>query len=145
MRVAVLNGPNLNLLGTREPELYGRLTLADIEASVRSEAARLEVEIEWFQTNHEGELVEAVQGLRDRVDGAVINPAAYGHSSLALRDAFLAVRVPFVEVHLSNIFAREPARRHSVLADLAVAVIAGLGGAGYPVALAALVDRLRAD
>jgi 3-dehydroquinate dehydratase-2 len=144
MRVAVLNGPNLNLLGTREPELYGRLTLADIEASVRSEAARLEVEIEWFQTNHEGELVEAVQGLRDRVDGAVINPAAYGHSSLALRDAFLAVRVPFVEVHLSNIFAREPARRHSVLADLAVAVIAGLGGAGYPVALAALVDRLRA-
>ncbi|HET9293506.1 MAG TPA: type II 3-dehydroquinate dehydratase [Gemmatimonadales bacterium] len=144
MRVAVLNGPNLNLLGTREPELYGRQTLADIEASVRREAARLDVEIEWFQTNHEGDLVEAVQGLRGRVDGAVINPAAYGHSSLALRDAFLAVRIPFVEVHLSNIFAREPVRRHSVLADLAVAVIAGLGGAGYPVALATLVDRLRA-
>lgn len=144
MRVAVLNGPNLNLLGTREPELYGRQTLADIEASVRQEAARLDVEIEWFQTNHEGELVEAVQGLRGRVDGVVINPAAYGHSSLALRDAFLAVRIPFVEVHLSNIFAREPVRRHSVLADLAVAVIAGLGGAGYPVALATLVDRLRA-
>ena len=144
MRVAVLNGPNLNLLGTREPELYGRQTLADIEASVRHEAARLDVEVEWFQTNHEGDLVEAVQGLRGRVDGAVINPAAYGHSSLALRDAFLAVRIPFVEVHLSNIFAREPARRHSVLADLAVAVIAGLGGAGYPVALATLVDRLRA-
>jgi 3-dehydroquinate dehydratase-2 len=144
MRVAVLNGPNLNLLGTREPELYGRQTLADIEASVRDEAARLDVEIEWFQTNHEGDLVEAVQGLSGRVDGVVINPAAYGHSSLALRDAFLAVRIPFVEVHLSNIFAREPVRRHSVLADLALAVIAGLGGAGYPVALATLVDRLRA-
>lgn len=144
MRVAVLNGPNLNLLGTREPELYGRQTLADIEASVRAEAARLNVEIEWFQTNHEGDLVEAVQGLRGRVDGVVINPAAYGHSSLALRDAFLAVRIPFVEVHLSNIFAREPVRRHSVLADLALAVIAGLGGAGYPVGLATLVDRLRA-
>lgn len=144
MRVAVLNGPNLNLLGTREPELYGRQTLADIEARVRDEAARLDVEIEWFQTNHEGDLVEAVQGLRGRVDGVVINPAAYGHSSLALRDAFLAVRIPFVEVHLSNIFAREPVRRHSVLADLALAVIAGLGGAGYPVALATLVDRLRA-
>jgi 3-dehydroquinate dehydratase-2 len=144
MRVAVLNGPNLNLLGTREPELYGRQTLADIEASVRDEAARLDVEIEWFQTNHEGDLVEAVQGLRGRVDGVIINPAAYGHSSLALRDAFLAVRIPFVEVHLSNIFAREPVRRHSVLADLALAVIAGLGGAGYPVALATLVDRLRA-
>ena len=143
MRVAVLNGPNLNLLGTREPELYGRQTLADIEASVRDEAARLDVEIEWFQTNHEGDLVEAVQGLTGRVDGVVINPAAYGHSSLALRDAFLAVRIPFVEVHLSNIFAREPVRRHSVLADLALAVIAGLGGAGYPVALATLVDRLR--
>ena len=144
MRVAVLNGPNLNLLGTREPELYGRQTLADIEASVRDEAARLDVEIEWFQTNHEGDLVEAVQGLTGRVDGVVINPAAYGHSSLALRDAFLAVRIPFVEVHLSNIFAREPVRRHSVLADLALAVIAGLGGAGYPVALATLVDRLLA-
>jgi 3-dehydroquinate dehydratase-2 len=144
MRVAVLNGPNLNLLGTREPELYGRQTLADIEASVRDEAARLDVEIEWLQTNHEGDLVEAVQGLRGRVDGVIINPAAYGHSSLALRDAFLAVRIPFVEVHLSNIFAREPVRRHSVLADLAHAVIAGLGGAGYPVALATLVDRLRA-
>jgi len=144
MRVAVLNGPNLNLLGTREPELYGRQTLADIEASVRDEAARLDIEIEWFQTNHEGDLVEAVQGLRGRVDGAVINPAAYGHTSLALRDAFLAVRIPFVEVHLSNIFAREPERRYTVLADLAIAVIAGLGGAGYPVALTTLVERLRA-
>jgi 3-dehydroquinate dehydratase II len=144
MRVAVLNGPNLNLLGVREPALYGRQTLADIEAMVRAEAAALDVELEWSQTNHEGVLVDAVQALRGRVDGAVVNPAAFGHSSLALRDAFLAVQVPFVEVHLTNIFGREPERRHTVLADLAVAVIAGLGARGYAVGLRALVDRLRA-
>jgi len=144
MRVAVLNGPNLNLLGVREPERYGRHTLGDIEAMAREEAARLDVEVEWFQTNHEGALVDAVQALRGRVDGAVVNPAAFGHTSLALRDAFLAVQVPFVEVHLTNIFGREPERRHTVLADLAVAVIAGLGARGYPVGLRALVDHLRA-
>jgi 3-dehydroquinate dehydratase-2 len=144
MRVAVLNGPNLNLLGVREPALYGRETLADIEAMVRAEAVLLDVELEWVQTNHEGALVDAVQGLRGRADGAVVNPAAYGHTSLALRDAFLAVQVPFVEVHLTNIFGREAERRHTVLADLAVAVIAGLGARGYTVGLRALVDRLRA-
>jgi len=144
MRVAVLNGPNLNLLGVREPALYGTATLADLEAMVRAEAAGLDVAIDWLQTNHEGVLVDAVQGLKGRVDGAVVNPAAYGHTSLALRDAFLAVQVPFVEVHLTNIFGREPERRHTVLADLAVAVIAGLGVRGYPVALRALVDHLRA-
>jgi len=143
MRVAVLNGPNLNLLGEREPSLYGRRTLADIEAITRAEAAALGVDLEWFQSNHEGALVEMVQGLRDRADGAVINPAAYGHTSLALRDAFLAAPIPFVEVHLTNIFGREPERRHTVLADLAVAVIAGLGAQGYPVGLRALVERLR--
>jgi len=144
MRVAVLNGPNLNLLGVREPELYGRATLGDIEAMARKEGALLDVEVDWLQTNHEGALVDAVQALRGRVDGAVVNPAAFGHTSLALRDAFLAVQVPFVEVHLTNIFGREPERRHTVLADLAVAVIAGLGAQGYPVALRALVDHLRA-
>lgn len=144
MRVAVLNGPNLNLLGVREPALYGHETLADIEAMVRAEAALLDVDVEWVQTNHEGALVDAVQGLRGRTDGALVNPAAYGHTSLALRDAFLAVQVPFVEVHLTNIFGREPERRQTVLADLAVAVIAGLGARGYPVGLRALVDRLRA-
>ena len=143
MRVAVLNGPNLNLLGQREPELYGRLSLADIEAMTRAEAGVLAVELEWLQSNHEGTLVDAVQALHGRVDGAVVNPAALGHTSLALRDAFLAVQVPFVEVHLTNIFGREPERRHTVLADLAVAVIAGLGAAGYPVGLRALVERLR--
>ncbi len=143
MRIAVLNGPNLNLLGTREPEFYGRSTLAEIEQLVRSEASRLGAEIEWTQSNHEGELVDAVQGLRGRVDGAMINPAALTHSSLSLRDAFLAVQVPFVELHLSNIFAREPERRHSVLADLALGMVVGFGAQSYVLALHALVGRLR--
>jgi 3-dehydroquinate dehydratase-2 len=144
MRIAVLNGPNLNLLGTREPEIYGRTTLAEIEQLVRAEAAKLGSEIEWTQSNHEGALVDAVQALRNRVDGALVNAAALTHSSLPLRDAFLAVRVPFVECHLSNIFAREPERRHSVLADLAVGVVTGFGAQSYVLALHALVGRLRA-
>jgi len=144
MRVAVLNGPNLNLLGTREPEVYGRTTLAEIEQLVRAEAARLGADIEWTQSNHEGVLVDAVQGLRGRVDGALVNAAALSHSSLSLRDAFLAVRVPFVELHLSNIFAREPERRHSVLADLALGLVTGFGAQTYVLALHALVGRLRA-
>jgi 3-dehydroquinate dehydratase-2 len=144
MRVAVLNGPNLNLLGQREPELYGRTSLADIEAMVREAAKALDVEVDWFQTNHEGEMVEAVQRLRGRADGALINAAALTHSSLALRDALLAVRVPFVELHLSNIFAREPERRHSVIADLALGMVTGFGAQSYLLALQALVGRLRA-
>ena len=130
MRIAVLNGPNLNLLGQREPEIYGRTTLAEIEAhGPRGGRAAQGVEIEWFQTNHEGALVDAVQGLRGRVDGALINAAALTHTSLALRDALLAVQVPFVELHLSNIFAREPERRHSVIADLAIGIVTGFGAA----------------
>lgn len=144
MRIAVLNGPNLNLLGQREPELYGRTTLAEIEAMVREAARPLDAEIDWFQSNHEGALVDAVQALRGRVDGALINAAALTHSSLALRDAVLAVRVPFVELHVSNIFAREPERRHSVLADAAIGMITGFGADSYRLALYALVGRLRA-
>jgi 3-dehydroquinate dehydratase-2 len=144
MRIVVLNGPNLNLLGQREPELYGRTSLADIEAMVRDAAGPLGAEIEWFQTNHEGALVEAVQGLRGRADGALINAAALTHSSLALRDALLAVRIPFVELHLSNIFAREAERRHSVIADLALGMVTGFGPQSYLLALQALMSRLRA-
>ena len=144
MRIAVLNGPNLNLLGQREPEVYGRTTLSEIEAAVREAGKSLDAEIEWFQTNHEGALVEAVQGLRGVADGALINAAALTHSSLALRDAVLAVRVPFVELHLSNIFAREPERRHSVIADLAIGMVTGFGAQSYLLALQALVARLRA-
>jgi 3-dehydroquinate dehydratase-2 len=144
MRIAVLNGPNLNLLGQREPEVYGRTTLTEIEALVREAARAHGVELEWFQTNHEGALVDAVQGLRGRVDGALINAAALTHSSLALRDALLAVRVPFVELHLSNIFAREPERRQSMIADLALGMVTGFGAQSYVLALEALMGRLSA-
>ena len=144
MRIVVLNGPNLNLLGQREPEIYGHTSLADIEAMVRETARPLGAEIEWFQTNHEGALVEAVQGLRGRADGALINAAALTHSSLALRDALLAVKIPFVELHLSNIFAREAERRHSVIADLALGMVTGFGPQSYLLALQALMSRLRA-
>jgi len=141
--VAVLNGPNLNLLGSREPARYGRATLAEIESAVRRRAEALGVSLSWNQTNHEGALVEAVQGLRGQADGAVVNAAAYTHTSLALRDALLAAEVPFVEVHLSNVFARERARRRSVLADLAVGVIAGFGPLSYELGLEALVEHLQ--
>jgi 3-dehydroquinate dehydratase II len=144
MRISVLNGPNLNLLGQREPEVYGRTTLSEIEAMVREAARGQGAEIDWFQTNHEGALVDAVQALKGRADGALINAAALTHSSLALRDALLAVQVPFVELHLSNIFAREPARRQSMIADLALGMVTGFGAQSYLLALQALVGRLRA-
>ena len=144
MRISVLNGPNLNLLGQREPEVYGRTTLADIEVMVREAARAHGAEIDWFQTNHEGALVDAVQALKGRADGALINAAALTHSCLALRDALVAVRVPFVELHLSNIFAREPERRHSMIADLALGMVTGFGAQSYVLALQALVGRLRA-
>ena len=142
MRVAVLNGPNLNLLGTREPDIYGTVSLAQIERQVRARAGELGVEIAWSQTNHEGEFVDLVQGLAGSADGALINAAALTHTSLALRDSLLAVQIPFVEVHLSNIFAREEERRRSLIADLAVGVIAGFGARSYLLGLDALVAHL---
>ena len=143
MRIAVLSGPNLNLLGEREPELYGRTTLAEIETAVRAAAAAADADIDWVQSNHEGELIEAIHATRGRADGALINAAALTHTSLALRDALLAVRVPFVEVHLTNIFAREPERRHSLLADLAIGVVCGFGARSYILGLDALLATLR--
>ncbi len=143
MRVAVLNGPNLNLLGTREPDVYGRSSLAEIEQRVRQAAGELDVTLEWAQFNSEGDLVEAVQQLAGHADGALINAAAYTHTSLALRDALLAVQLPFVEVHLSNIFGRDAIRRTSLLADLAIGIVAGFGGLGYELGLTALVSHLR--
>lgn len=143
MRIAVLNGPNLNLLGVRETELYGSDSLEDIESAVRDRARGEGVEILWHQTNHEGEFVDLVQGLRGNVAGALVNAAGFTHTSLAIRDAFLAVRVPFVEVHLSNIFAREPERRHSLLADIAVGIVSGFGSLGYLLAFDALVAHVK--
>jgi len=142
VHIAVLNGPNLNLLGEREPEIYGRATLAEIEAATRERARALGVECSWTQTNHEGELVDAIQGLRGHADGALVNAAAFTHTSFAVRDALLAVRLPFVEVHLSNIFAREPERRRSLLADAAVGVVAGFGADSYRLGLEGLVGYL---
>ncbi|HMC54535.1 MAG TPA: type II 3-dehydroquinate dehydratase [Gemmatimonadaceae bacterium] len=142
MRIAVLNGPNLNLLGTREPELYGRATLADVEQRLRAVASELRVEVEFTQHNGEGALIDAVQAMRGRVQGALVNAGAYSHTSLALRDALVGVAVPFVEVHITNIYAREPERRHSTLAGAAVGVVCGLGVLGYELALRGLVARL---
>ena len=142
MRIAVLNGPNLNLLGTREPEVYGRETLADVERRLREVARELGVEVEFAQRNGEGELVDCIQALRGKVDGALINAGAYSHTSLAIRDAFRAVEVPYVEVHISNIFAREPARRRTVLAGGALALLSGFGTRGYDLALRGLVAAL---
>lgn len=143
MRVAVINGPNLNLLGTREPALYGTETLAEIELHLTSIGKELGVELLFAQHNGEGEIVDAIHGLRGRADAALVNAGAYSHTSLAIHDALAGIRIPFVEVHLTNIYAREPERRRSALADAAVAVICGFGAYGYELALRGLV-RLRA-
>lgn len=143
MRIAILNGPNLNLLGTREPHLYGSATLADVETGVRAAATELGVEVWFAQRNGEGELIELVHALQGEADGCVVNAGAYSHTSLALRDAFAAVGLPFVEVHVTNVYAREPERRHSMLAPGAVAVCCGFGTYGYELALRGLVATLR--
>ncbi len=144
MRVLVLNGPNLNLLGAREPRVYGTSTLDEIEASLLSLGRELGVELEFFQSNHEGALVDRVQQAPGRFDGILINPAAYTHTSVALRDALVAVEVPFVEVHLSNIHAREAFRRRSLLSDRAVGVVTGFGPHSYALGLRGLVHHLKA-
>jgi 3-dehydroquinate dehydratase-2 len=143
MRILLLNGPNLNLLGSREPGLYGAQTLAEIEAGLQQQAAALGVELETFQSNHEGALVERIHQGAGQIDGILINAGALTHSSIALRDALLGVAIPFVELHLSNVHAREPFRAHSYLADKAVGVISGFGPASYRLALEGLVERLR--
>ena len=143
MRVLLLNGPNLNLLGLREPGLYGAETLARIEADLQRQAAALGVVLDAFQSNHEGALVDRIHAARGEVDGILINAGAFTHTSIALRDALLGVAIPFVELHLSNVHAREAFRAQSVLADKAVGVICGFGPSSYRLALAGLVERLR--
>jgi 3-dehydroquinate dehydratase-2 len=132
------------MLGVREPAIYGSDTLDDIEAALRRVAAELDVEVHFFQSNREGDLVTAIQELRGSADGAIVNAGAYSHSSLAMRDAFAAVSVPYVEVHLSNVHAREPERHRLVLASNAVGVVCGLGSYGYEAALRGLVAHIRA-
>jgi 3-dehydroquinate dehydratase-2 len=144
--ILVLNGPNLNLLGEREPEHYGRTTLADIDARLATVAGELGLSLDSFQSNAEHELVDRVhQAGREGVRFIVINPAAFTHTSVALRDALTGVAIPFIEVHLSNVHAREPFRRHSYFSDRAVGVIAGLGDQGYEYALRAAARYLQRD
>lgn len=142
MRIAVLNGPNLNLLGRREPSIYGTTTLAEIEHLVRERATARGADIDWFQTNGEGDFITHVQDVGSTVDGFVVNAAAFTHTSVAIRDALLAVNKPFVEAHLSNIFAREQQRRHSMLADIAVGVVTGFGATSYLLAIDGLLAYL---
>jgi 3-dehydroquinate dehydratase II len=144
MHIAIINGPNLNLLGTREPALYGHDTLDDVERSLRQVADELQVTLSFAQHNGEGELVGLIHGLRGRADGVVINAGAYSHSSLAIRDALVGVSLPYVEIHVTNVHAREPERHRSMLASAAVGVICGLGTYGYDAALRGLVRHLSA-
>ena len=140
----ILNGPNLNLLGTRQPEIYGAVTLDEIEAACKAAAAEEGVAVDFRQSNHEGVLIDAIHAARGRHDGIILNAGAYTHSSIALMDALASVELPVIELHLSNIHAREDFRAHSYIARVALAQICGLGPAGYPLAIRALAGHLAA-
>lgn len=143
-QVLVLNGPNLNLLGQREPEKYGALTLQDIEKNLTEQAQELGVSIDFFQSNSEGALIDRVQATAgDGTQIVIINPAGYSHTSIALRDAFLGVATPLIEIHISNIYQRESFRHHSYFSDIAAGVLAGFGPAGYGMALTAAVAHIK--
>jgi len=144
-RILFVDGPNLNVLGEREPSVYGRETLADIREAVTEAARREGATVAFFQSNHEGEIVERLQEAKGRFDGVVINPAAYTHTSVAVRDALIYAGLPAVEVHLSNPASREGFRKVSLVEDVVVARICGVGGYGYTLALLALLHRLRRD
>lgn len=141
INVLVLNGPNLNLLGQREPEVYGRQTLTDIINALSVEAETMNIELTHLQSNREYELIEKIHQSFNQIDYIIINPAAFTHTSVALRDALLGVSIPFIEVHLSNVHARESFRHHSYLSDIAIGVICGLGAKGYSLALQSIHER----
>lgn len=142
LHITLINGPNLNMLGVREPEKYGTQTLVDIEASVREEVVQRGGTLHTTQSNHEGVLIDAIHAARTVSNGIIINPGGLTHTSVALRDALLSVSLPFVEVHLSNVYAREPFRHHSYLSDVAIAVISGAGARGYRYAVDLLYSKL---
>lgn len=144
LRILVLNGPNLNLLGLREPAHYGSQSLPQIVDTLTKQAHEAGVELQHLQSNREYELIEAIHAAYNNVDFIIINPAAFTHTSVALRDALLGVAIPFIEVHLSNVHAREPFRHHSYLSDKAEGVICGLGAQGYEFALSAAINKLQA-
>lgn len=144
-KILVLNGPNLNMLGTREPEIYGHTTLDDIKRLVEARASTLKLDADFRQSNNEGELVSAIQSARGHFDGIIINAAAYTHTSVAILDALLACSVPVVEVHLSNIYRREEFRHHSYVSRAATGVICGFGAEGYELALDAISNLLNAN
>lgn len=144
LTIAVINGPNLNLLGSREPEVYGATTLGELETDLMATGDELDIDVVCYQKNGEGELVDLIHDLaRSGVDGVILNAGAFTHTSIALRDALSGTALPFIEVHISNVYAREPFRHHSYLSDIAIGVIAGLRTRGYELALVALVERLR--
>lgn len=142
MKIAVIHGPNLRLLGRREPEVYGTATLADVNARLAQEASALGAQLEFFQSNHEGEILDYLEDASSRVEGFLVNPGAFTHTSVALRDGLVGVARPFVEVHLSNTAAREPFRRHSYLSDVAAGVVFGFGVESYVLGLRGLASHI---
>ena len=145
MKILLINGPNLNLLGTREPAKYGHTTLPQVEQMVKEEATRLGVELACFQSNHEGAIIDRIHAARtEGVAGVVINPGAFTHTSVAIRDAFAGTSIPFAEIHISNVHAREAFRHHSYLSEIAAGIVIGFGAEGYLLALRGLVKKLGA-
>ena len=142
-KILVIHGPNLNMLGQREPEIYGHESLAEIDARLKEKGEELGVDVETFQSNHEGAIVDKIQQAVDIVHGVVINPAAYTHTSIAIRDALAMLDIPLVEIHLSNIYRREPFRHQSMIADIVAARIVGFGSHGYTLALEGVVGMLQ--
>ncbi len=142
MKILLLNGPNLNLLGTREPEKYGNTTLADIEKTLKSEAKSKEVKLDCYQSNHEGDLVDKIQQAKNKYDGIILNAGGYTHTSVAIRDAIASVQVPVVEIHLTNIHAREEFRHNSLLAPVCIGQICGFGAYSYNLGLSAILNYL---
>ncbi len=142
-KILVIHGPNLNMLGTREPDVYGNQTLEEIDTALRAQADSLEIQIETFQSNHEGDIVDKIQQAHDSFDGIIINPAAYTHTSIAIRDALSLLNIPVVEIHISNIYRREPFRHTSMISARVTAQISGFGPHGYMLALEGLAQLLK--